>query len=117
MERPVVRGRALRGQGTPRTRVARPCRSRPERCPMSTEAVATTEPDLADIRADDALLDALGGRDPQPAAEELHDDVAALLLAWCRTTDTDPVEPLVSTRRAMWLIRRVRWTARATRFL
>jgi Anti-sigma-D factor RsdA to sigma factor binding region len=58
-------------------------------------------PSLAAVRADDALLDALGGRGTITPAPERSDDLSALLLAWRRDVDTRPAPELVSTRQAL----------------
>lgn len=82
---------------------------------MSTELVATTTPDLADIRADDTLLDTLGGREDRPAAEELvDDDLCALLLEWRRETDRRPMPVLVDTPNAVAVLEQARRASRPT---
>ncbi|MEU7525861.1 anti-sigma-D factor RsdA [Saccharothrix sp. NPDC042600] len=55
--------------------------------------------DLAGIRADDALLDALGGRGHAEGLVE--DELNALLLAWRREVDSRPVGELVDTDTAV----------------
>ncbi|GAA1281782.1 hypothetical protein GCM10009634_27660 [Saccharothrix xinjiangensis] len=57
--------------------------------------------DLAGIRADDALLDALGGRNPEQADALVDDELNALLLAWRREVDSRPVGELVDTDTAV----------------
>ncbi len=58
--------------------------------------------DLAAVRADDALLDALGGRHStiSPSDEPL----ANVLLQWRREVDAEPVAELVDTDTAMALV-------------
>ncbi|MEJ2857676.1 MULTISPECIES: anti-sigma-D factor RsdA [unclassified Saccharothrix] len=76
-------------------------RGRDERTPLtSDDPLVEPGDDLAGIRADDALLDALGGRGP--AAEGLvEDELNALLLAWRREVDSRPVGELVDTDTAV----------------
>jgi hypothetical protein len=83
--------------------------------------VDTTSPVLLPgVRADDALLDSLGGRDTTQADALTDDDLNALLLAWRREVDARPVGVLVDTPRAVRTIRRAararRWD-RLTRYL
>jgi hypothetical protein len=75
---------------------------------------------LAVIRADDALLDTLAGRDTTQADALTDDDLNALLLAWRREVDARPVGVLVDTPRAVRTIRRAaraRRRPRIARFL
>lgn len=76
-------------------------RGRDERTPLtSDDPLVEPGDDLAGIRADDALLDALGGRGH--AAEGLvEDELNALLLAWRREVDSRPVGELVDTDTAV----------------
>ena len=81
-------------------------RGRDERPPQSEDTLAEdtlAEPgdDLAGIRADDALLDALGGRDGDPPASLVDDELNALLLAWRREVDRPPMGELVDTETAV----------------
>ncbi|MFJ6675140.1 anti-sigma-D factor RsdA [Actinosynnema sp. NPDC091369] len=57
--------------------------------------------DLAGIRADDALLDALGGRDGEQPDSLVDDELNALLLAWRREVDSPPMGELVDTETAV----------------
>lgn len=71
-------------------------------------ATTATADDLADLCADDALLDALGGR-VIPAAEVLvDDDLCALLWAWRREVDAEPMAVLVDTPQAVALLAQTR---------
>ncbi|PSL54715.1 anti-sigma-D factor RsdA-like protein [Saccharothrix carnea] len=81
-------------------------RGRDERPPQSDDALVEdtlVDPgdDLADIRADDALLDALGGRAGEPPASLVDDELNALLLAWRREVDSPPMGELVDTETAV----------------
>ncbi len=82
---------------------------------MTADVVGTaTADDLADLCADDALLDALGGR-VIPAAEVLvDDDLCALLWAWRREIDAEPMAVLVDTPQAVALIAQNRPATRPT---
>lgn len=62
--------------------------------------------DLAALQADDALLDALGGADPDVRAYAGSDDpgVEALLVAWRRDVDATPMGELVDTDSAAAVI-------------
>ncbi|WP_308258203.1 anti-sigma-D factor RsdA [Saccharothrix obliqua] len=71
--------------------------------------------DLAGIRADDALLDALGGRGQTEAL--VDDELNALLLAWRREVDSRPVGELVDTDTAVATIAAARPQQRRHRFL
>nr|WP_245901136.1 anti-sigma-D factor RsdA [Prauserella shujinwangii] len=64
---------------------------------------ATT--DLSAIQADDALLDALGGSDPQLADELGDQELNSLLLAWRRDIDSEPMPELTDTDNALVTIR------------
>ncbi|MFI9007282.1 anti-sigma-D factor RsdA [Actinosynnema sp. NPDC053489] len=81
-------------------------RGRGERPPRSDDtliedAVAGPGDDLAGIRADDALLDALGGRGGEEPDSLVEDELNALLLAWRREVDSPPVGELVDTDTAV----------------
>ncbi|WP_439423111.1 anti-sigma-D factor RsdA [Saccharothrix sp. HUAS TT10] len=52
---------------------------------------------LSEIRADDALLDALGGRDSTLANALAEDELNALLLSWRREVESPPVGVPVAT--------------------
>ncbi|RKT72191.1 anti-sigma-D factor RsdA-like protein [Saccharothrix variisporea] len=92
-------------------------RGRDERTPLtSDDPLVEPGDDLAGIRADDALLDALGGRGP--AAEGLvEDELNALLLAWRREVDSRPVGELVDTDTAVATIAAAQPQQRRHRFL
>nr|WP_245992425.1 anti-sigma-D factor RsdA [Prauserella muralis] len=62
-------------------------------------------PDLSAIQADDALLDALGGPDPQVASGLGDEELNALLLAWRRDIDSEPLAELVDTPSAVTTIK------------
>ncbi len=75
-------------------------RGRAERTPLtSDDPLVEPGDDLAGIRADDALLDALGGRGQTDALVE--DELNALLLAWRREVDSRPMGELVDTDTAV----------------
>ncbi|MFD7653068.1 anti-sigma-D factor RsdA [Actinosynnema sp. NPDC059797] len=76
-------------------------RGREERPPQPDDALVEPGDDLAGIRADDALLDALGGRNPEQADSLVDDELNALLLAWRREVDSRPVGELVDTDTAV----------------
>jgi hypothetical protein len=101
-------------------------RGRDERPPQSdgTLAEETDESsvgpgdDLAGIRADDALLDALGGRAGDQPESFVDDELNALLLAWRREVDSPPVGELVDTDTAVATIAAARTQPRGRhRFL
>ncbi|MFI6024367.1 anti-sigma-D factor RsdA [Amycolatopsis magusensis] len=58
-------------------------------------------PDLSAVQADDALLDALGGSDPQVADALGDQELNALLLAWRRDIDSQPIPELIDTDAAV----------------
>jgi Anti-sigma-D factor RsdA to sigma factor binding region len=66
---------------------------------MSTSQAAF-EADLSAVHADDALLDALGGSDPKSADDLGDQELNALLLAWRRDIDSEPLAELVDTDTA-----------------
>ncbi|MEV0678463.1 anti-sigma-D factor RsdA [Actinosynnema sp. NPDC050436] len=75
-------------------------RGRDERTPLtSDDPLVDPGDDLAGIRADDALLDALGGRGQTDAL--VDDELNALLLAWRREVDSRPMGELVDTDTAV----------------
>ncbi|MEU4802084.1 anti-sigma-D factor RsdA [Actinosynnema sp. NPDC023587] len=75
-------------------------RGRDERTPLtSDDPLVEPGDDLAGIRADDALLDALGGRGQTDAL--VDDELNALLLAWRREVDSRPMGELVDTDTAV----------------
>lgn len=76
-------------------------RGRDERPPHSEDTLVDPGDDLAGIRADDELLDALGGRDDEPADSLVDDELNALLLAWRREVDSRPIGELVDTDTAV----------------
>lgn len=81
-------------------------RGRDERPPQSEDTLVDDtgvrpEDDLAGIRADDALLDALGGRDGEPSESLVDDELNALLLAWRHEVDSPPMGELVDTETAV----------------
>jgi hypothetical protein len=57
--------------------------------------------DLTGIQADDALLDALGGKDPDRVGDLVHDDLNAMLLAWRHDVDSQAISDLVDTDTAV----------------
>nr|WP_307832229.1 anti-sigma-D factor RsdA [Prauserella cavernicola] len=61
--------------------------------------------ELSAIQADDALLDALGGSDPQVADGLGDQELNALLLAWRRDIDSEPIADLVDTATAVTTIK------------
>lgn len=77
-------------------------RGQDERTPLTSDDPAV-EPgdDLAGIRADDALLDALGGRAGEQPASFADDELNALLMSWRREVDSSPMGELVDTETAV----------------
>ncbi|MCE7000005.1 hypothetical protein LZG04_35090 [Saccharothrix sp. S26] len=97
-------------------------RGRDERPPRSEDTLVedtAAEPgdDLAGIRADDALLDALGGRGGEHSESLVDDELNALLLAWRREVDSPPMGELVDTDTAVATIAAARPQPRGRRFL
>ncbi|QQQ75890.1 hypothetical protein IOD16_33310 [Saccharothrix sp. 6-C] len=93
-------------------------RGRDERPPQSDDTLAedtAAEPgdDLAGIRADDALLDVLGGRDGDQPDSLVDDELNELLLAWRREVDRPPMGELVDTDTAVATIAAARTQPRA----
>lgn len=66
---------------------------------------AEFEADLAAIRADDGLLDSLGGSDPGIADDLGDQELNALLLSWRRDIDSEPLAELVDTDTAVTTIK------------
>ncbi|GGP58555.1 anti-sigma-D factor RsdA [Saccharothrix coeruleofusca] len=93
-------------------------RGKDGRPPLTSDDPAV-EPgdDLAGIRADDALLDALGGRAGEQPDSLADDELNALLLAWRREVDSRPVGELVDTDTAVATIAAARPVPRRHRFL
>lgn len=56
--------------------------------------------DLSALQADDALLDALGGANPDLASELGDSELNALLLSWRQQTDSEPIGELVDVETA-----------------
>ncbi|WP_199434358.1 anti-sigma-D factor RsdA [Qaidamihabitans albus] len=75
-----------------------------EQTPSSAGDSSAT-PDLSAIQADDALLDALGGSDPQLADGLGDQELNALLLAWRRDIDSEPIAELADTETAVITIK------------
>jgi hypothetical protein len=70
-----------------------------------TPSEAEFAADLSAVQADDALLDALGGSDPK-IADGLGDlELNALLLAWRRDIDSEPLADLVDTDTAVTTVK------------
>lgn len=66
---------------------------------------AAFEADLSAINGDDALLDALGGSDPKVADNLGDQELNALLLAWRRDIDSEPLAELVDTDTAVTTVK------------
>lgn len=66
--------------------------------------------DLSGIQADDALLDALGGKSPELSSSMVDDELNALLLSWRREVDRQPYGDLVDTDTAVATIAAARHT-------
>jgi hypothetical protein len=66
---------------------------------------AAFEADLSAVHADDALLDALGGSDPKIADGLGDQELNALLLAWRRDIDSEPLAELVDTDTAVTTVK------------
>ncbi|HEX6345420.1 anti-sigma-D factor RsdA [Umezawaea sp.] len=67
----------------------------------STDTADQFPDDLTGIQADDALLDALGGKDPDRVGDLVQDDLNALLLAWRHDVDSQAISDLVDTDTAV----------------
>lgn len=70
--------------------------------------------DLAQLQADDQLLDALGGTNPDAAGsdDEQGPDLEALLVAWRQDVDSTPIGDLVNTDHAVDAISEARQRSR-----
>ncbi|WP_410577571.1 anti-sigma-D factor RsdA [Amycolatopsis sp. lyj-108] len=66
-----------------------------------TPSEAEFAADLSAVQADDALLDALGGSDPKMADDLGDQELNALLLAWRRDIDSEPLAELVDVDTAV----------------
>ncbi|GAA3538553.1 anti-sigma-D factor RsdA [Amycolatopsis ultiminotia] len=66
---------------------------------------AEADGDLTAIQADDALLDALGGTDPAVADGLGDQELNALLLAWRRDIDSEPLAELVDVDTAVTTVK------------
>ncbi|GHE96063.1 hypothetical protein GCM10017786_30760 [Amycolatopsis deserti] len=66
---------------------------------------AEFEADLTAIRADDGLLDSLGGSDPGIADDLGDQELNALLLSWRRDIDSEPLAELIDTDTAVTTIK------------
>ncbi|WP_199748614.1 anti-sigma-D factor RsdA [Amycolatopsis sp. WAC 01376] len=66
-----------------------------------TPSEAEFAADLSAVQADDALLDALGGPDPKMADDLGDQELNALLLAWRRDIDSEPLAELVDVDTAV----------------
>ncbi|RZQ64041.1 anti-sigma-D factor RsdA [Amycolatopsis suaedae] len=69
-------------------------------------------PDLSAVQADDALLDALGGPDPKVADALGDHELNALLLAWRRDIDSEPMGELLDTPTAVATVKTAAQTHR-----
>jgi len=68
--------------------------------------------DLGAVRADDALLDALGGGNPELNTALAGHELSALLLSWRRDVDSEPFGELVDTETAAQTVLDARRAAR-----
>lgn len=68
--------------------------------------------DLGAVRADDALLDALGGGNPELNSALAGHELSALLLSWRRDVDGEPFGDLVDTETAAQAVLEARRSAR-----
>lgn len=68
--------------------------------------------DLSAVQADDALLDALGGSDPKIADGLGDQELNALLLAWRRDIDSEPLAELVDNETAVTAVKTAASTKR-----
>jgi hypothetical protein len=71
--------------------------------------------DLGAVRADDALLDALGGGNPDLNSALAGHELSALLLSWRRDVDAEPFGELVDTETAAETVLAARRSARRRR--
>ncbi|GAB3502956.1 anti-sigma-D factor RsdA [Amycolatopsis cihanbeyliensis] len=76
-------------------------RSEPEESGRPSPQDIPDIPDITATQADDALLDALGGSDPKVADGLGDQELNALLLAWRRDIDSEPLAELVDTETAV----------------
>lgn len=74
-----------------------------------------TTVDLSAVRADDALLDALGDADPKVAGELGEAELVELLLTWSRQVDSEPMPQLVDVDTAVTTVTEAARNRRATR--
>lgn len=72
---------------------------------MSYGPDETAAPDLSAVRADDALLDALGGSDRKVADDLGQAELNTLLLSWSREVDSEPMPELVDLDTAVATIK------------
>lgn len=70
-----------------------------------TSSEAEFAADLSAVQADDALLDALGGSDPKMADGLGDQELNALLLAWRRDIDSEPLAELVDVDTAVTTVK------------
>jgi hypothetical protein len=70
-----------------------------------TSSEAEFSADLSAVQADDALLDALGGSDPKIADGLGDQELNALLLAWRRDIDSEPLAELVDVDTAVTTVK------------
>jgi hypothetical protein len=70
-----------------------------------TASEAEFAADLSAVQADDALLDALGGSDPKITGGLGDLELNALLLAWRRDIDSEPLAELVDLDTAMTIVK------------
>ncbi|MEV6909879.1 anti-sigma-D factor RsdA [Amycolatopsis sp. NPDC051071] len=70
-----------------------------------TSSEAEFAADLSAVQADDALLDALGGPDPKMADDLGDQELNALLLAWRRDIDSEPLAELVDVDTAVTTVK------------
>lgn len=82
---------------------------------MSNGPDESTAPDLSAVRADDALLDALGGSDRKVADDLGAAELNTLLLTWSREVDSEPMPQLVDTETAIATIRAAKAARRGSR--
>jgi hypothetical protein len=68
---------------------------------VANDPDASIAADLSAVQADDALLDALGGSDPRIADGLGDQELNALLLAWRRDIDSEPLAELVDPDTAV----------------
>lgn len=82
---------------------------------MSNGPDESSAPDLTAVRADDALLDALGGSDRKVADELGASELNSLLLSWSREVDSEPIPELVDTETAVATIRAAKASHKGSR--